>query len=79
MFYYVYVLKSAKDGKLYIGKTRDLKKRFKKHSAGEVKATKGRLPLVLVYYEAYSDKTKWSKQEKFYKKGIGRETLKHKI
>ena len=79
MFYYLYVLKSLKDNKLYIGKTKDLRKRFEKHLNGEVKSTKERLPVQLVYYEAYTNKEKCSKQELFYKSGIGREALKHKI
>lgn len=79
MFYYLYVLKSEKDKKLYIGKTKDLRTRVKKHMDGGVLSTKGRRPLTLIYYEAYSNKYKWSVQEKFYKSGIGRETLKYKI
>jgi putative endonuclease len=79
MFYYIYVLKSLKDDNLYIGKTKDLKKRLKYHNQGLVLATKNRRPLKLVYYEAYTNKEKWSKQELFYKTGIGREALKHKI
>ena len=79
MFYYVYVLISEKDGKLYIGKTKNLKERLKKHSKGEVQSTKNRLPMRLIYYEAYTNKEKWSIQENYYKSGIGRETLKHKI
>ena len=78
-FFYIYVLKSLKDGKLYIGKTEDLKKRVKEHNAGKVKATKNRRPLELIYYEAYSNKEKWNKQEMFYKTGVGRDSLKHKI
>ena len=79
MFYYVYILKSQKDNELYIGKTKNLKKRLEQHCQGQVKATKGRRPVKLVYYEAYKNKRKWSEQELFYKSGIGRETLKHKI
>jgi putative endonuclease len=79
MFYYVYVLISLKDEKLYIGKTKDLKKRIAYHNKGLVKATKNRKPLKLVYYEAFTNKEKWHKQELFYKSGIGREALKHKI
>jgi len=74
MFYYIYVLKSLKDEKLYIGKTKDLRKRLEYHNKGLVKATKGRRPLKLVYYEAFTNKEKWQKQELFYKTGIGRET-----
>jgi putative endonuclease len=52
IMYYTYVLLSKKDNKLYVGYTIDLKNRFKKHNEGEVEATKSRLPLLLVYYEA---------------------------
>ncbi|MBA3047453.1 GIY-YIG nuclease family protein [Patescibacteria group bacterium] len=54
--YYVYILKSLKDKKLYIGFTSDLNKRFKEHIEGKVESTKNRRPLVLVYYEAYKTK-----------------------
>jgi putative endonuclease len=79
MFYYLYVLKSFKDNKIYIGKTKNLKQRLKNHLRGNVKATKSRIPLKLIYYEVYTNKEQWSKQEKFYKSGIGRDTLKYKL
>lgn len=50
---YVYVLKSKKDNKLYIGYTKDLKKRFSEHQSGKVASTKSRAPFELVYYESY--------------------------
>lgn len=75
--YYVYVLQSLKDGKLYIGRTKDLENRIKKHKQGEVLATKGRRPLELVYYESFNNKADWVKEELFLKSGIGRESLKH--
>lgn len=52
--FYVYILKSIRDGDLYTGSTGDLKKRFLEHNEGLVKSTKMRRPLKLVYYEAYS-------------------------
>jgi len=42
-FYYTYVLKSLKDGKMYTGYTRNLKLRFEKHNNGLVESTKNRL------------------------------------
>ena len=54
--FYSYVLKSKKDGNLYIGSTNDLKSRLKLHTSGKVFSTKSRLPLELVYYEAYKSK-----------------------
>ncbi len=50
---YVYVLKSEKDGNLYIGSTNDLRRRFQEHNTGRVASTKNRRPFELVYYEAY--------------------------
>lgn len=51
--YFVYVLKSKLDGKLYMGYTNDLKKRFYEHTNGFNKSTKYRAPFRLVYYEAF--------------------------
>jgi putative endonuclease len=70
--YYVYILKSKKDGKLYTGCTDDLKKRVGLHNAGRVKATKLRRPLILIYYEAYLNKSDAFLREKWLKTGWGR-------
>ena len=51
--YYVYVLHSGKDGKLYTGYTNDLRRRLAEHLEGKSIATRSRLPLYLIYYEAY--------------------------
>ena len=51
--FYVYLLKSQKDHKLYIGFAPDLKARLQKHNKGQVFSTKSRRPLELIYYEAY--------------------------
>ncbi len=54
--YYLYVLKSSVDNKLYIGSTNDLKRRLIEHNTGKNKSTMHRKPLELVYYEAYKSK-----------------------
>lgn len=51
----VYVLKSSKDNKLYIGLTSNLKRRITEHNSGQTRSTKGRRPFTLVYCEAYLD------------------------
>ena len=61
--YYVYLLKSRKDNKYYIGSSANLKQRFKEHCNGNVSSTKNRRPLELVYYEAYNDKKIATKRE----------------
>jgi len=49
----MYLLKSKKDGDLYIGSTNDLRRRFLEHNKGLVFSTKSRVPLEIIYYEAY--------------------------
>jgi len=53
--FFMYILKSQRDAKLYIGSTSDLKKRLKEHNSGLVSSTKARAPLKLVYFEGYAD------------------------
>jgi len=54
--YYVYILESEKDGKLYKGFTRDLKKRIEQHNSGENRSTNQRGPWKLIHYEAFINK-----------------------
>jgi putative endonuclease len=54
--YFVYILKSAKNNRLYIGCTCDLRKRIKEHNAGLSFSTKPYTPWSIVYYEAYRSK-----------------------
>ena len=74
--YYVYVLKSEKDSKLYTGCTKDLNNRLASHKQGKVPATRSRRPLKLIYFEAYLTLTEAFAKERFYKSGTGREVLK---
>lgn len=77
--YYVYVIKSLKDGKLYVGYTDNLKDRIKRHNGGQVDSTKSRRPFRLVFYEAFKNKRDAITDEKFFKSGYGRKVLKEKI
>ena len=51
--FYVYLLKSKKDGALYIGYTKDLRRRMEEHQKGRTFTTRKHLPVELVCYEAY--------------------------
>ena len=77
--YYVYTLKSRKDGNLYIGCTKDIEKRLKVHNSGGVLSTKSRRPLILVYKELFADKYQAFKAEKFYKTPTGKRKLLSKM
>ena len=61
--YYIYVLKSIKDQKLYTGVSSNLRTRIKAHNEGRVRATKNRRPLQLIYYEAYLHKKDATQRE----------------
>jgi len=61
--FFVYVLKSLKDHTTYTGYCEDLEKRVKDHNQGKTKSTKHKIPLKLVYYEAYITKTLARKRE----------------
>lgn len=54
----MYLLKSLKDHKYYIGQTDNLPKRFLQHNNGEVKSTKYRRPFELIGYEEYESRNK---------------------
>ncbi len=54
--YFVYVLRSLKDFKRYIGFTDDLNRRISEHNSGFVKSTKNRRPLELIYSEEFNTK-----------------------
>ena len=76
MFYYVYVLRSLKDSKLYIGFTSNLRKRVVEHFSGESFATRDRLPFEMICYEAHRNKKDAFARERFFKTGWGRNYLK---
>ena len=60
---FTYILKCA-DGSYYTGWTTDLEKRVSKHNSGNgAKYTRCRLPVELVYYEKYEDKSAAMKRE----------------
>jgi len=61
--FYSYILKSKKDNNLYIGSTNNLRKRLKEHNDGKVLSTKSRIPIELVYYEAYKSERDARKRE----------------
>lgn len=74
--YYVYILFSFKNKKLYIGFTTDLKARLSSHAKGNVTATRLRRPLKLIYYEYFTNQKDAKTRERFLKSGFGRSQLK---
>jgi len=63
IMFYTYVVKSERDGTTYIGSTEDLIRRVREHNNGKTKSIRHKLPVKLVYYEAYEKKTQARKRE----------------
>ena len=77
--FYVYVLKSLRDGMFYIGHTGDLSRRFSEHNAGAVESTRNRTPLELVYYEASRNHQDALHRERYLKTTYGHRFLRHSL
>jgi len=77
--FYVYILQSEKDNKLYIGFTVDLKERLKNHNYGENTSTRFRRPFKLIFYEAYLNKEDAQRRERYFKTNKGKITLKQML
>lgn len=73
---WVYVLKSLKDGFLYIGISENPERRLLEHNLGMTKSTKSRKPFRIIYTEKVIDRIEARKREKYLKSGFGREFLK---
>jgi putative endonuclease len=78
--FYVYILKSRKTKKLYIGITNNLRRRLEEHNKLLNSTTKSMAPFDLVYYEAYASARDAKEREKNLKRFSGAYThLKRRI
>ena len=78
--YHVYVLKSKKNAKRYVGYTgKTVEERLKEHNAGTNQFTRQNGPFELLYSEDYEDKAFASKRERFLKSGHGRSFLNRRL
>ncbi|MBT5338138.1 GIY-YIG nuclease family protein [Candidatus Falkowbacteria bacterium] len=78
--FFVYVLKSQKDSLLYTGFTpNDPHERTRRHNNGLVQSTKPRIPLDLIYFEAYTNEQDATRRENYLKTTAGKRALKHML
>ena len=75
MMFYIYVLRSNKNGKYYVGATHHLENRLKEHNSGKIRSTKGLIPLEIIYTESYSTNTEARKRESFIKRRKSRKYI----
>jgi len=77
--YFVYVIQSEVDKRLYVGLSHNVAKRLKSHNNGENFSTKGFRPWKLVYQEEIGTREDARKREKYLKSGYGKEFLKNLV
>ena len=77
--FYVYVLKSQKTGSLYMGFTRDLRKRVKEHNQKRTRTTQSHTQLILIYYEACLNEKDAKRREHYLKTTQGGRLLKRRL
>ena len=71
----VYAIVSEADNRIYVGFTSSFAKRILEHNSGKTKSTKGYRPWKLLYKEKVYGRQNARDREKFYKSGVGKETL----
>ena len=76
--YYVYIL-LLKNGQHYTDYAKDLTIRVSEHKRGKVKSTAKRLPVKLIYYEAYLLKSDAQRRERFLKTTEGKRLLRMQL
>ena len=75
--YYIYILRSIKDYRTYVGFCKNVAKRIKEHNSGKVRSTTTRRPLEILYIEEVATIGEAKGREKYWKSGGGRRKLKH--
>jgi len=77
--FYTYCLQSLKNGELYTGFTKDLKKRLLEHNRGLNFSTKRYKPWKVIYYEGCIEESDARRREGYLKTTQGGRLLKRRI
>lgn len=75
MAFFVYILRSLKDGSYYVGSTQDLEPRLKHHNEVGTQYTKQKRPWELVYTEEHPDRSSAMQREYAIKKHGGKQFI----
>jgi putative endonuclease len=75
----VYAIKSEVKNYIYVGLTKDIDDRIRRHNSGYERTTRSYKPFKLIYTETYSERIKAREREKYLKSGVGKEFLKKLI
>ena len=77
--YYVYVLRSLKNGRLYTGSTDTIERRMSEHNTGQSIYTRSTRPFELIHSEQFGSRGEAVRRERYLKTGRGREELHHML
>ena len=77
--YYVYVLRSLKSGRLYIGSSGDPEARLDARNLGRTRWSRNHRPWMRVLLEEHPDRPSAQQRERYLKSGWGRRTLSKKF
>jgi putative endonuclease len=75
MSYFVYILRSQKDGSYYVGSTQDIEERLLRHNQGRSNYTKHKRPWQLVYCEEHPDRSSAMRRENQIKRQKSKEAI----
>jgi len=73
--FHVYVLKSQKTGRRYVGSCENLETRVRRHNLGHSKAIRHGVPWTLAHSETFSNRADATRKERYYETGHGRDEL----
>ena len=73
--FYVYVLKSEKTGRRYVGSCQNILERLHRHNTNQSKATKYGIPWILIHNESFRTRAEVVQKGIYYKTGRGRDEL----
>ena len=65
--FHVYVLRSTKTGRRYVGSCKNVEDRLRRHNAGHSKATRHGTRWVLAHFESFSNRAEAIRKEQYYK------------
>jgi putative endonuclease len=75
MPFFVYVLRSEKTGRRYVGSCEDVAWRLERHNRGHSKSTRSGVPWKLLHSETFETRSEAVKRELYFKTGAGRDEL----
>ena len=73
--FYVYVLRSLRTGRRYVGSCEHREERLRRHNAGETKSTRTGVPWVMIHSEEFETRLEAIRRERHFKTGRGRGEL----